>query len=154
MLQIKAAARTLFERCLPRKTTTDSAAGQPESRKDYYPAGSVFDRWSESAWENGIQINHLRDLQALTVRTRNSLYEFRIISAEKAEVLVRGGLHFPELTPVHLSGSTLGGSFIKSKGIYIGFCMEFGMGGLRIFTTSPVQWIGPVEDPGEMNPGR
>lgn len=56
--------------------------------------------------------------------------------------------------PVRLPGSTLGGSFINSKGIYRGFCTEFGMGGLRIFTTSPVQWIGPVEDPGEMNPDR
>jgi hypothetical protein len=129
----------------------DSTGGKPGPESDYFPAGSIIDRWSESAWQNGVQIEHLRDLQSLKVRTRNSLYEFTIISAERAEVLVRGGLHFPEYTPVRLNGSTLGGSFIKSKGIYVDFCMEFGMGGLNIFTTSLVQWIGPVEDPGDLH---
>ena len=51
---------------------------------------------------------------------------------------------------MRLAGSTLGGSFLKAKGVYIGFRMEFSLGGLQIFTTSPVQWIGPVEDPGEI----
>jgi hypothetical protein len=30
--------------------------------------------------------------------------------------------------------------------------MEFNLGEMRIFTTSLVQWIGPVEDPGEIAP--
>ena len=127
-----------------------STAGDPNSRDNYYPSGSILDRWSGSAWENGILIERLRDLQTLKVRTLNSLYEFTIISATQGMVLVRGGLHFPEWTPVGLSGSTLGGSFIKSRGIYVGFCMEFSLGAMRIFTTSLVQWIGPVEDPGEI----
>jgi hypothetical protein len=127
-----------------------SPADDPDSRRGYYPSGSLLDRWSESAWENGIQIDHLRDLQTLKVRTMNSLYEFTIISATQGMVLVRGGLYFPEWTPVGLSGSTFGGSFIKMKGIYVGFCMEFNLGERRIFTTSLVQWIGPVGDPGEI----
>jgi hypothetical protein len=124
----------------------NGTAGDPISGSGYYPAGSLLDRWSESVWENGIQIERLRDLQTLKVRTMNSLYEFTIISATESLVLVRGGLHFPEWTEVGLSGSTLGGSFIKTKGIYVGFCMEFNLGEMRIFTTSLVQWIGPVED--------
>src|SRR5580698_7717997 len=128
----------------------NKTAGDPKSGSGYYPAGSLLDRWSESAWDNGIQIERLRDLQTLKVRTMNSLYEFTIISATEGMVLVRGGLHFPEWTPVGLSGSTLGGSFIKAKGIYVAFCMEFNLGEMRIFTTSPVRWIGPVEDPGQI----
>jgi hypothetical protein len=127
-----------------------STAGGPNPGSDSWSSGSLLDRWSESAWENGIQIERLRDLQSLKVRTRNSLYEFTIISATEGLVLVRGGLHFPEWTPVGLSGSTLGGSFIKLKGIYVGFCMEFNLGDMRIFTTSLVQWSGPVEDPGRI----
>jgi hypothetical protein len=95
----------------------NSTAGDPKPGSGYYPSGSILDRWSESAWDNGIQIERLRDLQTLKVRTMNSLYEFTIISATEGLVLVRGGLHFPEWTSVGLSGSTFGGSFIKSKGI-------------------------------------
>jgi hypothetical protein len=132
------------------EATMHSTVDDPGPGSGYYPSGSLLDRWSESAWENGLQIDRLRDLQSLKVRTRNSLYEFTIISATQGMVLVRGGLHFPEWTPVGLSGSTLGGSFIKARGIYVGFCMEFHLGEMRIFTTSRVQWIGPVEDPGEI----
>jgi hypothetical protein len=124
--------------------------GDSGTASDYYPAGSMLDRWSDSGWQNGIQIDHLKDLQSLKIRTKNSVYELTIVSAEQAEVLVRGGAFFPELAPVRLAGSTLGGSFIKAKGVYIGFRMEFNLGGLNIITTSPVEWIGPVEDPGEI----
>jgi hypothetical protein len=30
--------------------------------------------------------------------------------------------------------------------------MEFNLGEMRIFTTSLVRWIGPVEDPGVVEP--
>jgi len=115
-----------------------------------YPAGSLLDRWSEAEWDNGVQIDRLKDLQTLKVGTKNSVYEITIISADEAMVLVRGGAFFPELTPVRLSGSTLGGSFLKMKGVYLGLRMEFNRGGMRIVTTSPVQWIGAVEGPGEI----
>jgi hypothetical protein len=127
-----------------------NTAGDPGSESGYYPAGSLLSKWSESAWQNGVQIDLLKDLQSLKVRTQNSLYELTIVSAEQAQVLVRGGQFFPELTPVRLAGSTLGGSFLKAKGVYVGFRMEFSLGGLQIFTTSPVQWIGPVEEAGEI----
>jgi hypothetical protein len=130
----------------------DSNAGNPETRIDRVPAGALLDRWCETSWENGLQVDHMRDMQSVKVHTVNSVYELRIISADECQVLLRGGKHFPELTPVRFSGSTFGGSFIKTRGIYLGFCMEFSLGGLRIFTTSPVQWIGPVEDPGEIPP--
>jgi hypothetical protein len=128
----------------------DNGPENPETRIDRVPAGSILDRWSESAWEDGLQVDQMRDMQSVKVHTVNSVYELRIISASECQVLLRGGKYYPELTPVRFSGSTFGGSFIKMRGIYVGFCMEFSLGGLRIFTTSPVQWIGPVEDPGEI----
>jgi hypothetical protein len=128
----------------------NSSSGDSETRIDYVPSGSILDRWSESTWDDGVRIDHLRDLQSLKVRTANSVYELRIISASECMVLLRGGQFFPELAPVRFSGSTFGGSFIKMHSIHVGMCMEFHLGGLHIFTTSPVQWIGPVEDPGEL----
>ncbi len=97
-------------------------SGDSGTTSSYYPAGSMLDKWSDSGWENGLQIDHLKDLQSLKIRTKNSLYELTIVSAEQGEVLVRGGPFFPELAPVRLAGSTLGGSFLKAKGcVYIGF---------------------------------
>src|SRR5580692_2021494 len=90
-----------------------------------YPAGALLNRWSEAEWDNGVQIDRLKDLQTLKVGTKNSVYEITVISAGEAMVLVRGGAFFPELTPVRLAGSTLGGSFLKMKGVYIGLRMEF-----------------------------
>jgi hypothetical protein len=126
------------------------SAEDPKSSADYVPSGALLNRWSESAWDNGLQVDHLRDLQSLKIHTQNSVYEIIVISAGNCHVLLRGGKYFPEWVPVGFSGSTFGGSFIKMRGIYVGFCMEFNLGEMRIFTTSPVQWIGPVEDPGEI----
>ncbi len=114
----------------------------------YYPAGALLDRWCEWDLQEGLQLDQLKDLQLLTIRTRNSVYQLTVVSAEESEVLVRGGRYLPELTPMRFNGSTLGGSFIRMRGIYVGYRMEFSLGGLRIFTTSPVEWIGPVEDAG------
>ena len=54
---------------------------------------------------------HLRDLAPMTtlhVHTRNSLY--RIIVSAGDAVLVEGGEFFPNLTPAHFSGASVGGS--------------------------------------------
>jgi hypothetical protein len=57
------------------------------------------------------------------------------------EILLRGGQLFPELTPARLTGVTLGGSFCKLGGIYVGFQMEISAHGQRLVTT-PVESIG------------
>jgi hypothetical protein len=59
------------------------------------------------------------------------------------EILLRGGQFFPELTPARLTGATLGGSFCKMRGIYVGFRMEINAHGQR-FVTTPVESIGIV----------
>jgi hypothetical protein len=101
------------------------------------------DVWSKREWSNGLQIDSLQDLDMLSVRTRNSTYEITVVNAGAGEVLVRGGHLFPERTAVRLSGSSLGGTFLKRHGIYIGFSMELHVAD-RTILTSEVQSIGRV----------
>jgi hypothetical protein len=109
--------------------------------RDFIPVGAVLDTWSEDAWTNGIQVDRMEDMEKLVVQTRNSLYEIIVIDGPSGEILVRGGQFFPELTPAHLAGATLGGSFCKMRGIYAGFRMEINANGRRTVTT-PVESFG------------
>jgi hypothetical protein len=107
------------------------------------PAAAILNTWCDDPWTNGVQIDHREDMEKLAVRTLNSLYEITIIEGRTGEVLVRGGRFFPELTPARLTGATMGGSFCKMRGIYVGFRMELNVHGQR-FVTTPVESIGIV----------
>jgi hypothetical protein len=109
----------------------------------HVPAGAILDRWSEKEWDNGVQIDQMEELESLAVRTRNNIYEITILSGRSGEVMVRGGQFFPKFTPAKLCGATLGGSFLKMRGIYVGFRIEFNLDGQRIIT-SPVEAVGVV----------
>jgi len=104
------------------------------------PHAMVLDTWSRRAWTDGCQVDELTDLQALTVITRNSVYEIIVLSPRAGDVLVRGGRFFPDRRSARLAGATLGGSFLKLRGIYVGFRMELQVGRQAI-VTSPVQSI-------------
>ena len=119
-----------------------SVAGKND--KDFVPKAAMLDAWAQDTWKNGIQIDHLEDMQKVKVQTANSLYEIVIINGHDGDVLVRGGNFFPELTPANLAGATMGGSFCKMRGIYVGFRMEFSSDGKRIIT-SPVETITVLE---------
>ena len=110
------------------------------NNKDLIPKAAILDAWAQDAWNNGIQIDRLEDMQKVAVQTANNLYEIIIIGGHEGDVLVRGGKFFPELTPANLAGATMGGSFCKMRGIYVGFRMEFSADGKRIIT-SPVETI-------------
>jgi hypothetical protein len=112
------------------------------------PRAAILDAWSQDAWNNGIQIESMDDMQRVAVQTTNSLYEIVIISGHEGDVLVRGGKFFPELTPVNLAGATMGGSFCKMRGIYVGFRMEFTANGKRV-VTSPVETIAVLAPEGD-----
>jgi hypothetical protein len=120
------------------------SAASAAKNKDSVPAGAILDTWTQDPWTNGVQIDRMEDMQKLAVQTANNLYEIIIIGGHDGDVLVRGGRFFPELTPAHLAGATLGGSFCKMRGIYVGFRMEFAANGQRIIT-SPVQTIVVLE---------
>ena len=109
------------------------------------PAVADLETWAKQPWTDGLQVDALQDLETLSVRTRNSTYEMTVLSGRTAEVLVRGGQFFPEYTSVRVAGSSLGGSFLKLHGIYLGFSMELQHDGQTIVTTA-VQSIRRVAD--------
>jgi len=115
------------------------------SKQDFVRPEAILDNWSEHPWANGVQVDRMRDMEKLEVRTRNSLYEITIIDGLRGEILVRGGPLFLELTPANLQGATLGGSICKLRGIYEGFRMEFNANGERALTT-PVESIEVLAD--------
>src|SRR5215831_3765626 len=108
-------------------------------------AGALLDTWSSHNWNEGVQLETMRDMDRLVVRTENSTYEVTVISGRTGEILVRGGRFFPEFTPARLAGSSLGGSFLKLRGIYVGFSLEVHFD-QRMIITSRVRNISlPIE---------
>jgi hypothetical protein len=87
-------------------------------------AGAVLDNWTSHNWTEGVQLETVRDMETLNVHTENSTYEITVISGTTGEILIRGGRFFPEMTAARLAGSSLGGSFLKLRGIYLGFNLE------------------------------
>ena len=108
-------------------------------------AGALLDTWSSHSWTEGLQLEAMQDMEKLTVRTENSTYDITVISGRTGEILIRGGRFFPEFTPARLAGSSLGGSFLKLRGIYVGFSLEVHFD-QRMIITSRVRTISlPIE---------
>jgi len=97
--------------------------------------GALLETWSGQHWQDGVQLETIDDLTELTVHTENNLYEITVISAHAGEVLIRGGKYFPLYTQARLAGSSMGGSFLKVRGIYVGFNLEFYSAGRTIITS-------------------
>jgi hypothetical protein len=97
--------------------------------------GAFLDTWSGHHWQDGVQVDGFEDLSRLVVRTENSTYEITIICGRTGEILVRGGRFFPEFTAARLAGSSLGGSFLKVRGIYVGFNIEINVESRTIITS-------------------
>jgi len=70
------------------------------------PRGAILDAWSDSEWNNGVQIDQMEELTTLAVQTRNSLYEITVLDGRTGDMLVRAGEFFPVRTPVRLESST------------------------------------------------
>lgn len=102
------------------------------------PAAAQLDFWTHWKWEDGVQVDQLRALERVEVRTRNSIYQ--IIVSGGGDVLVKGGRFFPEYRRAVVLGCSLGGAFLKLGGIYRGFSMEIMFDGTRI-VTSPVEAV-------------
>ncbi len=102
------------------------------------PAVAVLEHWANADWTDGCQVDQLAEMQPLAVITRNHLYEIFVIAGPEGRVRVRGGHFFPEWREATLAGCSLGGSFLKLRGVYAGFCMELYVDGEAIIT-SPVQ---------------
>jgi len=103
-------------------------------------AGALLDTWSAYNWTEGVQLEGMADMERVCVRTENSTYEITVISGRTGEILIRGGRFFPTLTAARLAGSSLGGSFLKLRGIYVGFSLEVHVD-KRLIITSRVREI-------------
>ncbi len=101
----------------------------------FFPTACDLDAWSGRPWAGGVQLEELRALETLEVRTKNSLYEITVMDPQRGDVLVRGGTFFPVYTKVRLAGASLSGSFLKLFGIHVGFSIEFATGAETIVTT-------------------
>jgi hypothetical protein len=53
-------------------------------------------------------------------------------------MLIRGGRFFQKFTEARLIGSSLGSSFLKQRGIYVGMRMEIGLEEGETILTAPV----------------
>jgi hypothetical protein len=116
----------------------DTTVGGLKQTRTLVSAGALLDTWTAHSWAEGIRVDRLTALDRLTVTTRHSTYELIVLSPTTAEVMVRGGSFFPEFTRARVSGSSLGGSFLKLHTIHRGFRMELA-DGMRSVVTSPVQ---------------
>ena len=112
-----------------------SALASDKLTTTYFPTACDLDAWSGRPWAGGVQLEELRALETLEVRTKNSLYEITVMDPQRGDVLVRGGTFFPVYTKVRLAGASLAGSFLKLFGIYVGFSIEFATGAETIVTT-------------------
>ena len=103
-------------------------------------AGALLDKWSSHSWTEGLQLETVQDMESLTIQTENSTYEVTVICGRTGEILIRGGRFFPEFTAASLAGSSLGGSFLKLRGVYVGFSLEIHFE-KRLIITSRVRKI-------------
>jgi hypothetical protein len=108
------------------------------------PIGADLSTWTRHHWQNGVQVDELWAGDELVIKTANTTYEMTVISPRTREVILTGGLFFPDRTHVRLDGCSLRGAFLKLGGIYVGFSLEFRHEG-GVVVTSPVQSIGFVQ---------
>lgn len=104
------------------------------------PVTAVLDTWAHAEWTDGCQVDRVAAFQPLTVVTNNTMYELVVLDPGQGWVRIRGGQFFPVWREVQLAGCSLGGSFLKLRGIYAGFCMELHVDGDTIIT-SPVRCL-------------
>jgi hypothetical protein len=104
-------------------SSNQSSDGSPATRV-FCPRASLLDVWSSHDWTQGVQIDRLETLDRVFVQTANSLYELTVLVPSTGEVSVRGGKYFSEAVTARVAGSSLGGSFLKHRGIYVGYQVE------------------------------
>ena len=105
-------------------------------------ASAMLDRWAAYDWRDGLRVADLMPLDRLTVQTINSTYEIVVMTPGAAEVVVRGGVFFPNFTRARVAGSSLGGSFLKLHSIHVGFRLKLVCDSLaQSIVTSVVQQV-------------
>jgi hypothetical protein len=101
--------------------------------------GTLREYWPADVRTEGIALGSLDAGTSLILHTRNSEYRLTVLDGERREVLVQGGLLFPEDTEACILGSAADGA-LKIGWLGVGLRMEMSIYGRRI-STSPVQRI-------------
>jgi hypothetical protein len=99
------------------------------------PVAASLDGWTRHEWNDGLQLDSLHELDEVSIQTRNNLYRIIVIAPRGGEVLVQGGRFFPEPTRARFAGCSLGGAFLKQRGVYVGYRLEIHIGLERIVTS-------------------
>lgn len=109
------------------------------------PTSALLESWSGRAWTRGVQVDGLRNLDTLQVRTCNTVYDITVVNAASGEAVIVGGRFFPESRRAVVLGSSLGGAYLKLRGIYCGYSLEVYTTGTRIVTSAvqSVEVLGP-----------
>jgi hypothetical protein len=101
--------------------------------------GSTLDGFVAAATAGlGLSLGSVEPLTSLVVETRNTRYH--IIVRQSDEIVIQGGSFFPDPTPAHFEGASLGSSLLRLGWIGLGLRMEIRANGQRIVTT-PVRTI-------------
>src|SRR5207247_10126305 len=96
--------------------------------------------WSSHNCTAGLEIDTIQALDMLEFRTETGTCEVTVMCGPTGDILVRAGRFFPEFTAARLAGSSLGGSFLRLRGIYAGFNVEIHVG-RKLIVTSRVSKI-------------
>ena len=117
------------------------------STTSLYPSPTILSNWAERDWRraDGVQLDTLAHTQRLVVRTYQQAYEIFVLNGATGKVLVRGGRFFQEFTEATITGSSLGGAFLKQFGVYVGLRLEFNAGGETLLT-APIFSISIAND--------
>jgi hypothetical protein len=94
-----------------------------------------LDDLSSLRWTDGFQTDALAPLDELLVETTNTRYAITVLLPSTGDVLIRGGRYFPAYTRARVAGSSLGGSCLKIRGIYVGCFLEIARDGHTVRTT-------------------
>jgi len=85
-----------------------------------------------------IHVDSCAAQETILITTRSSVYEVVVLRGDRGEVLVRGGKHFTEATPVLFPGSIAADGSLEPHTIGVGLRMQLICDG-RFVITSPVQ---------------
>ena len=89
--------------------------------RERVPRLSTLDGFVEGMEEtSGVNVSELDPLTVLYIETSNSVYRVIVQRPSQRDVLIQGGRCFLDPTEARLSGSTLGGSFLKVGWIALG----------------------------------
>jgi hypothetical protein len=123
---------------------SDSSVIRPVIRDRTVPTqAATLDGFAAATSGPGVALRQLEPLTELMVETRNTRY--RIVVSHDADILIQGGAFFPDPTPAHVEGASLGGNLLKVGWIGVGLRMEIVADGRRIVTTAVRSIVVPEE---------